>query len=177
MKSFHFVWRMRKAWNPGLYIYIDIYIYICTSGCHVSVSDCICVWLHILNTLDFQLVHLLYIIITLKNALQSFAIFFYKHIIDFRFPLLPISWDLYLSHDGGAFVSVGVGVDELQSEESFVCFGAKPTQRACARDFLRGRKMTRKCKVPGHSTEERSERQLWWYEKGDCRASSRDLWA
>ena len=28
-----------------------------------------------------------------------------------------------------------VGVCECQSENSFVCFGAKPTQRACARDL------------------------------------------
>ena len=33
-----------------------------------------------------------------------------------------------------AFVSVGVG--ECLSEDSFVCFGTKPTQRASTRDFL-----------------------------------------
>ena len=40
--------------------------------------------------------------------------------------------------------SVGVGVSERQSEDSFVCFVAKPTQRACVRDFLRDRKKTMK---------------------------------
>ena len=44
-------------------------------------------------------------------------------------------------------VGMGVGVGEHQSEDSFVCFGAKPTQRACAQDFLRDRKKTRKGKV------------------------------
>ena len=43
------------------------------------------------------------------------------------------------------------------SQESFVCFGAKPTQRACARDFLRDRKKTREGKVPWQSTEENSQ--------------------
>ena len=42
---------------------------------------------------------------------------------------------------------------ERQPEDSFVCFGAKPTQKACARDFLRNRKKTRKGEVPGQSTE------------------------
>ena len=37
----------------------------------------------------------------------------------------------------------GVGVGKCQSEDSFVCFGAKPTQRACARDFPRDRKRTK----------------------------------
>ena len=45
-----------------------------------------------------------------------------------------------------AFVSVGVG--EFQLENSFVCFGAKPTQRACARVFQGNRKKTRKGKIP-----------------------------
>ena len=50
-----------------------------------------------------------------------------------------------------AFVSVGVslGVSECRSEDSFGYFGAKPTQRACARDFLRDRKKTREGKVLG----------------------------
>ena len=51
----------------------------------------------------------------------------------------------------GAFVFVGVSVDKCQSEDSFVCFGVKPAQRACARDFLRDRKKTRKGKVPEQS--------------------------
>ena len=59
-------------------------------------------------------------------------------------------------HDGEAFVFVSVGVGECQSENSFVCFGAKPTQRAYAQDFQGDRKKTRKGKVPGQSTEERS---------------------
>ena len=52
-----------------------------------------------------------------------------------------------------------VGVRERQSEDSFVCFGAKPTQRACARYLLPDRKKTRKGEVPGQSTEEGSQRQ------------------
>ena len=56
-----------------------------------------------------------------------------------------------------------VGVGECQSEDPFVCFGAKPTQRACVRDLPRDRKKTREGKVPeqnrtvnriGQSTEE-----------------------
>ena len=46
-----------------------------------------------------------------------------------------------------------VGVDERQSEDSFVWFGAKPTQRACARNFPRDCKKTRKSKDPEQSTE------------------------
>ena len=49
--------------------------------------------------------------------------------------------------------SVGAGVGECQSEESFVCFSAKPTQRACAWDFLWDRKKTRKGKVPEQWTD------------------------
>ena len=45
-----------------------------------------------------------------------------------------------------AFVSVGVG--ECQSEDSFVCFGVKPTQRACMWDLLWDRKRMREGKVP-----------------------------
>ena len=37
-----------------------------------------------------------------------------------------------------------VGVEVCQSEDSFVCFGAKPTQRACVRDFLRDQKKTKR---------------------------------
>ena len=46
-----------------------------------------------------------------------------------------------------------VDVGERQSEDSFVCFGAKPTQRVRMRDFLRDRKKTRKDKVPEQSTD------------------------
>ena len=57
----------------------------------------------------------------------------------------------------GAFVSVGVSV--YQSADSFVCFGAKPTQMACVLDFLRDRKKTKKGEVPGQSTEEGSQQK------------------
>ena len=53
-----------------------------------------------------------------------------------------------------AFISVGVG--KYPSEDSFVCFGAKPTQRACARDFLRDRKRTREGR-PQSSQEKEAE--------------------
>ena len=79
-----------------------------------------------------------------------------------------------MRHDVGAFVSVGVGVGERQSEDSFVCFGTKPTQWACARDFPRDRKKTRKGKVPKQSTEVGERRRS---EKGGCRARRWDLWA
>ena len=68
-------------------------------------------------------------------------------------------------HDVGEFVSVGVGMCECQSEDSFVCFDAKPTLRACARDFLRDRRKTRKVKVTGQSREVWERRRL---EKGGC---------
>ena len=63
-----------------------------------------------------------------------------------------------------AFVYVGVGVNECQSEDCFVCFGTKPTQRAGARDFPRDRKKTKKDKVPqqnkrGQLTEEGSQQE------------------
>ena len=57
-----------------------------------------------------------------------------------------------------------MSVRECQSEDSFVCFGAKPTQRDSARDFLRDLKKTRKGKVPEKSTEEGSQQKLG---KGD----------
>ena len=62
-----------------------------------------------------------------------------------------------------AFVSVGVG--ECQSEDSFVYFGAKPTQRPCMQDFLWDRKKTKKGNIPGQSTGESSQQQS---EKGGC---------
>ena len=49
--------------------------------------------------------------------------------------------------------SVVVGVVEHQSEDSFVYFGAKPTQRACVGDFPRDRKKTKKGKVPEQWTD------------------------
>ena len=59
----------------------------------------------------------------------------------------------------GVFVSVGVGISECQSEDSFIRFGAKATQTACSRDFLRDWKKTRKGNVPGQSTEESSQQK------------------
>ena len=69
---------------------------------------------------------------------------------------------LWLWHNVRVFVSVGV--DECQSEDSFVCFGKKPTQRTCARDILGDRKKTREGKVPEQSTEETSQQNTG---KGD----------
>ena len=71
----------------------------------------------------------------------------------------------------GAVVGIrflGVGVGECQSEDSVVCFGAKPTRRAYERDFLKDRKKTRKGKVPGQSTDS-SQRQ-----SGDGKATVRE---
>ena len=59
----------------------------------------------------------------------------------------------------GVFVSVGVGISECQSEDSFIRFGAKATQTACSRDFLQDWKKTRKGNVPGQSTEESSQQK------------------
>ena len=61
--------------------------------------------------------------------------------------------------------SVGVGVSERQSEDSFVCFGVKPTQRAWARDFQRDRKKTRKSKVQEQSRKSDSQGK-WPSERG-----------
>ena len=41
-----------------------------------------------------------------------------------------------------------IGVGERPSEDSFVSFGAKTTQRACTRDFLRDRENTKKRQGP-----------------------------
>ena len=59
-----------------------------------------------------------------------------------------------------------VDVGKCQSEDSSVCFGAKPTQRACTRDFPRDRKRTR---------EGRPESQQMWTEeiRAENRAVSR----
>ena len=54
-----------------------------------------------------------------------------------------------------AFVSVGVG--ECQSEDPFVCFGAKPTQRACLRDFPCNRKRTREWRPRSRTGESEGE--------------------
>ena len=45
--------------------------------------------------------------------------------------------------------SEGVG----ERQDSFVCFGTKPTQRACTQDFLQDRKKMRKGKVLEQSTD------------------------
>ena len=76
--------------------------------------------------------------------------------------LLNLSWIIhYLSLSTvarcWAFVLVGVGVGECQSDSS-VCFGAKPTQRACARDLLRDRKKRGKARFQG-TTEEDSQQK------------------
>ena len=65
------------------------------------------------------------------------------------------------------FISVGVG--KCQSKDSFVCYGANPTQRGCARDFPRdwmmreGRSQSQEKesehKRPGQSTEVGGTRQ------------------
>ena len=56
-----------------------------------------------------------------------------------------------------AFFSLDVGVSECQSEDSFICFGAKPTQRACVRDFSHDWKKTREGKVPERTEESRGQ--------------------
>ena len=58
-----------------------------------------------------------------------------------------------------AFVFVGVRVSECQLQDTFVCFGAKRTQSACLRDFLRNWKFTREGKVPDQWTEEGSQQE------------------
>ena len=69
------------------------------------------------------------------------------------------------------FVSAGMG--ECQSEDSFVCFGAKPTQKACTRGFLRERKKMPTNKVPGQSAE---VEEIQRSEKGGCRERSLSLY-
>ena len=59
----------------------------------------------------------------------------------------------------GVFFFVGVGVSECRSEDSFVRFGVKPTQKAAARAFLQDRKKTGENKVPGQSREEGSQQK------------------
>ena len=77
--------------------------------------------------------------------------------------------------------SVGVGVGEHQTEDSFVCFGTKPTLRAYVWDFLQDQKKTRKGKVPEQWSERSDtqgeatvrERRLL---KSAAEARSWDLW-
>ena len=83
-----------------------------------------------------------------------------------------------------------VDVDKCQSEDSFVCFGAKPTQRACVQDLPQDWKRTRegrsqgeqirKQKRPGQRTGQLTEQgsrqkrlvhRIWGkqtVERGDC---------
>ena len=72
--------------------------------------------------------------------------------------------------------SVGVGVGECQSEDSFVCFGTKPTQRVCARDFLCDRKKTRKSKVVNRRKQSTEVGRWRRSEKGSRLARSWNLW-
>ena len=53
------------------------------------------------------------------------------------------------------FISVGVG--KCQSEDSFVCYVTKPTQRACAWDFPQDRKRTSE----GKSQGEQNRKKQW----------------
>ena len=57
-----------------------------------------------------------------------------------------------------------VGVGKCQSEDSFVCFGMKPKQRACSQDFQRDRKRMR---------EGRPKSQQKWTE--ETRAENRSV--
>ena len=59
----------------------------------------------------------------------------------------------FLWHDMGICC---VGVGKCQSEDSFVCFGVKPTQRAYARDLLRGRNRTREGRSPTEQIRRRN---------------------
>ena len=56
-----------------------------------------------------------------------------------------------------AFVSVGVGASQ---RNSLLCFGTKPTQRACARDVPRDRKRTREGKSQGQPAGESSQENV-----------------
>ena len=47
-----------------------------------------------------------------------------------------------------------------QLENPFVCFGAKPTQRACAGDFPRDRKRTREGRFQGQEKEAVKRKQI-----------------
>ena len=80
---------------------------------------------------------------------------FWYQLLDSSFS--EIKTFLTVRQDMGALVSVGMGVSECQSEDSFVCFGAKPTQRSYARDFPQNRKKTKEGKVPEQSTEESNQ--------------------
>ena len=56
-----------------------------------------------------------------------------------------------------AFVSLGVGASQ---GIPFVCFGAKPTQKACARDLPRDRKRTKEGRSQGQSAGESSQEKI-----------------
>ena len=77
----------------------------------------------------------------------------------------------------GTMVGIrSVGVGERQSENSFVCFGAKLTHSAYTRDFLRDRKKTRKGKVPEQNRRELATvRERWRSERGGCWSEELEL--
>ena len=61
-----------------------------------------------------------------------------------------------------------------QSENPFVCFGAKPTQRACARDLPRDRKKTRKGRSQRRGKDSRHERAVKRRRTQSAESSRRD---
>ena len=67
--------------------------------------------------------------------------------------------------------SVSLYVRGCQSENLFVCFGAKPPQRACTRDLPRDRKDEGR-KVPETSRQERSDKRRTQPAEGSSRDQS-----
>ena len=65
------------------------------------------------------------------------------------YKLFVHKWYTFMCKKDLAFIFVGVC--KCQSEDSFVCFGTKPTQRACVQDFPRDQKRTREGR--SHRTE------------------------
>ena len=61
---------------------------------------------------------------------------------------------------------VYLGVDLYHSEDPFVCFGAKPTQRACTRDYPRDQKRAREGKVLGRQGPRTEHRRKQSIEQG-----------
>ena len=65
-----------------------------------------------------------------------------------------------------------MSVGECQLKDHFFRFGTKPTQRACARDFLRDWKKMWEGKDPGQSIEKGSKQKLvgmYWLEMAAAR--------
>ena len=85
-------------------------------------------------------------------TLCSVSVWFVKRTVCFYVMLLLIT----IVTRWVAFVSVGVGA----SQRIPVCFGAKPTQKACARDLPRDRKMTREGRSQGQSEGESSQEKV-----------------